>query len=457
MNKLAVVILAAGEGTRMKSALPKVLHPLAGTPLVQWVLAAVRQLRPQTIHLVVGHKSAQVRAALANDKLRFVEQKEQHGSGHALKQAEKQLKNFRGDILVLCADTPLISFAALDGLRRAHQVEKNAATVLAAEFANPFGYGRLVRTAAGNVEKIVEEKDATPAEKAIREINSGIYFFRSPLLWKALAKVRPNNAKKEYYLTDVIAILNAMGEKTGAASLACSDEIMGVNTRVELGTAEAIIRNRVNREHMLNGVTIVDPATTYIQPGAVIGQDTVILPHTMIDAQTKVGARCLLGPSTSIADSRIADDTEIRCSQVTGAIIGDGVHVGPFAHLRPGTVLKAGSKVGNFSEVKKSVIEEGSKINHLSYIGDSLVGKKVNIGAGTITCNYDGVKKHATVIGDRAFIGSNVNLVAPVTVGCDVLLAAGSTITDDVPANALAIARARQVNKPGRKPTGTAE
>jgi bifunctional UDP-N-acetylglucosamine pyrophosphorylase/glucosamine-1-phosphate N-acetyltransferase len=451
MKNLSVVILAAGEGTRMKSETPKVLHALAGKPLVRWVLAAVDGLKPDRIYMIVGHKSDQLRESLKDTKVVFVEQKQRLGSGHALNQAAKYLKNYKGDILVLCADTPLISSAALGSLLKVHRKEKNTATVLSAEVERPFGYGRIVRLPSGQVEGIVEEKDADPLQKAIKEINSGIYCFQSPALWKALSKVTPDNAKKEYYLTDVLAIFNRQSLKVNASSLVCPDEILGVNSRAELAIAERLVREKVLRNWMLNGVTIVDPGTTYISPDAVIGNDTIIYPGSWIEGKSVIGSRCIVGPYSFLKESAIGNGVEIRFSYITNARVEDNVKIGPFAHLRPGAVMKTGSRIGNFSEVKNSVIGEGSKVNHLSYIGDATLGRDVNVGAGTITCNYDGIRKNKTVIGDHTFIGSNVNLVAPVNVGSDVLLGAGSTITDDVPSDALAIARARQVIKPGRK------
>jgi bifunctional UDP-N-acetylglucosamine pyrophosphorylase / glucosamine-1-phosphate N-acetyltransferase len=446
-QKLSVVILAAGEGTRMRSSRAKVLHSLAGKPLVRWVLSSVKGLRPDNVTFIVGHKAEAVREELAGEKASFALQKQQLGSGHALRQAAPELAKFRGDILVLCADTPLISTAALRSLLAAHRREGNAATILSAEFADPFGYGRIVRDSEGAVLGIVEEKDAAPEQRMVREINSGIYCFRSPLIWSVLAKIKPENRKNEYYLTDAIALLRDRGEKVGAASLGDPDEILGVNTRVDLSRAEKIVRERTLKALMLEGVTVIDPGTTFVAPGTTIGRDTVLLPGTIIEGATKIGSECRIGPYSVIKDSVIGNGVELRQSVVTEARIHDAAKIGPFSHLRPGTVLKAGARVGNFSEVKKSVIGEGAKVNHLSYIGDTAMGRKVNVGAGTITCNYDGVQKSRTVIGDNAFIGSNVNLVAPVNVGKNALLGAGSTITDNVPAGNLAIARARQINK----------
>ncbi|MGA2090041.1 MAG: bifunctional UDP-N-acetylglucosamine diphosphorylase/glucosamine-1-phosphate N-acetyltransferase GlmU [Endomicrobiales bacterium] len=430
-NKLAVIILAAGEGTRMKSETAKVVHQVGGRSLVSWVVSAVKGLKPSDVFVIVGHKADQVRHVLSEEKVTFVVQKNQHGSGHAVLQCAPHLRTFCGDILVLCADTPLITTETLRSLLKYHRDSRYAATVLSANFDDPFGYGRIARRVDGSVEAIIEEKDATAEQRKIHEINSGIYCFSSPDVWSALKKITPNNVKKEYYLTDVIEIFNHGGRTVGACSIGVPLEILGVNTRVELALAERYIRSSIVRQHMLNGVTIIDPDHTYISPETRIGRDTVIYPGTVIEGTTVIGEQCVIEPY----------------SVVTQAHLEDGVHIGPFAHLRAGSIIKAGGKVGNFSEIKKSVIGPRSKVNHLSYIGDAVLGEDVNVGAGTITCNFDGQRKHQTIIGNRVFVGSNTNLVAPVTIGAEVVIAAGSTITEDVPAQSLAIARARQTNK----------
>ncbi|OGS18379.1 MAG: UDP-N-acetylglucosamine diphosphorylase/glucosamine-1-phosphate N-acetyltransferase [Elusimicrobia bacterium RIFOXYA2_FULL_50_26] len=450
-NKLAVVILAAGEGTRMKSAMPKVLHSLLGRPLLRWVLSSVDTLKPARVCVVIGHRAEEVRQALKDDAITFVEQKQQFGSGHALAQAAGALKNFQGDILVLCGDTPLISGATLKNLYAHHRKCKNSATILSAGMSNPFGYGRICRAGSGMVAGIVEEKDADDSQKKITEINSGIYCFSSPLIWSVLKKIRPDNKKKEYYLTDAIEILNAQGCRTDACCIPSVDETLGVNTRLDLAGAENVARQRALEKLMLSGVTVINPATVSVSFDAKIGRDTVIYPDTIIEGATVIGEGCAIGPGSFIRNSVIGDSVEVRSSYIYDSIVAAGAKIGPFSHLRPGTKLGEAVKVGNFSEVKKSVIGAGSKINHLSYVGDSKIGKGVNIGAGTITCNYDGFHKNETVIDDRVFVGSNVNLVAPVRVGRDAILGAGSTITDDVPPRMLAIARARQVNKTRKK------
>jgi len=447
MKNIAVVVLAAGEGTRMKSELPKVLHEVCGKPMISWVLESVQGLKPRDIFVVVGHKSQVVRENISGDGISFIEQKKQLGSGHALMQVEKRLSGWHGSILVLCADTPLIKADTLAALLKFHCGEDNAATVLSVTNENPFGYGRIVRSPLGQVEKIVEEKDASPDVRRIKEINSGIYCFESPAVWGTLKKIKPENIKREYYLTDALDILNSLGKKTGAFLIKDAGEVLGVNSRAELAVAEKVKRAEILERLMVSGVTIVDPRNTYISVDARIGRDSIIYPGTIVEGKSEIGSGCRIGPFTFVSDSELGNGVEARSAYIYGSKVGDGAKIGPFTHIRPGTVIKTNVRVGNFSEVKNSVLDEGSKVNHLSYIGDATLGKKVNVGAGTITCNYDGFKKHRTVIGDRSFIGSNVNLVAPVTVGRDVVIGAGSTITEDIPSKSLAIARARQVNK----------
>jgi bifunctional UDP-N-acetylglucosamine pyrophosphorylase/glucosamine-1-phosphate N-acetyltransferase len=345
----------------------------------------------------------------------------------------------------MCGDTPLVKNDTVKKLFSYHLKHKNNATVLSGIVENPSGYGRIVRDDKGNVSAIVEEKSATSEQKLIKEINSGIYCFSLDTLWKALSKVKPNNQKKEYYLTDVIYILNQDGYKTDAVSVCSEEEILGVNDRLQLATAGDILRGRKIEELMANGVTIIDPYTTYIDGDVIIGQDTIVKPNTFIEGNVSIGANCVIGPNSVVSESKIADNVVIRYSYVDGAKIENNVKIGPFAHIRPGTVLKEKVKVGNFSEIKKSVIDENSKVNHLSYIGDAVIGKNVNIGAGTITCNYDGKNKHQTILEDEVFVGSNVNLVAPVKIEKGVLIGAGSTITKNVESGKLAIARARQI------------
>ncbi|AVX19268.1 UDP-N-acetylglucosamine pyrophosphorylase [Carboxydocella sporoproducens DSM 16521] len=448
MEGLAAVILAAGKGTRMKSRLPKVLHPVGGQPMVSHVMAACRTAGAQPVVLVIGHGAEQVQATLGPEQV-YVEQKEQLGTGHAVMQAETVLRDFEGDILVVCGDTPLLRGETLAALAQYHRQQEAVATVLTMTMANPTGYGRIIRDEQGQVAAIVEEKDATPEQKAIREVNSGTYCFQAQALFAALQQITPNNAQGEYYLTDVLAIFRQQGQKVAAWQLSDDTEVMGINDRVALAEANRLFRERINRQQMLAGVTILDPATTYIEAEVKIGADTVIYPNTHLTGKTTIGAGCQIGPDTKIMDSQIGDGVEIQFSVVLQAEIGNDCTIGPFAYLRPGTHLAAGVKVGDFVEIKNAVIGQGSKVPHLSYIGDAEIGSGVNIGAGTITCNYDGYKKSKTIIGDGAFIGSNSNLVAPVTIGAGSLVAAGSTIVKDVPADALGVARAPQKNREG--------
>ena len=452
MNNIYGVILGAGEGTRMKSCLPKVLHRVAGKELISHVIECMNKaVKMQKLIVVVGSGSDLVIEHLKKYDADHVFQKERLGSAHALLQAKGKLKGINGHLIVMCGDTPLVKYETIKNLLKFHIKNKNSATVLSGMVNNPYGYGRVVRNQRGTVECIVEEKSATEKEKEIKEINSGIYCFDLKVLWKELNKVDNKNNKKEYYLTDVIEILNKDGYKTDAVALTNEEEILGVNDRKQLAVAEAVLRNRKNEELMAKGVTITDPETTYIDTDVVIEQDSVIKPNTIIEGNTKIGKNCIIGPDTTITDSIIKENVFITYSYIEESKIETGVKIGPFAHIRPQSVLKENVKVGNFSEVKKSTVGYGSKVNHLSYIGDATVGKNVNIGAGTITCNYDGKNKFQTVINDDVFVGSNVNLVAPVNIGRKVLIAAGSTITDDVSPNKLTIARARQIVKVRKK------
>ncbi len=452
-NKLYGVILAAGQGTRMKSALPKVLHKICGKELLSCVLECMNSAAKfEKLTVVVGNGADKVTEHINNYKnTDYVFQKERLGSAHALLQSESKLKNNDGNLIVMCGDTPLVKPETIKNLLKYHTKNKNDATVLSGCVENPFGYGRIVRTSDGTFTEIVEEKSASEEQKKINEINSGIYCFNLKTLWKALKKVDNNNSKKEYYLTDVISILNKDGYKTGAVDIADEEEILGVNDRSQLAEAEMILRFRKIDELFESGVTITDPSTTYIDADVVIGQDTIIKPNTHIEGRTKIGRNCIIGPDTTIINSKISDDVSIIYSCVENSEINKNVKIGPYSHIRPESILKENVKVGNFSEVKKSVVGIGSKVNHLSYIGDAQVGKNVNIGAGTITCNYDGKNKFKTIINDDVFVGSNVNLVAPVNIGKKVLIAAGSTITDDVQPNQLTIARARQITKIRKK------
>ncbi|HHX75587.1 MAG TPA: bifunctional UDP-N-acetylglucosamine diphosphorylase/glucosamine-1-phosphate N-acetyltransferase GlmU [Firmicutes bacterium] len=440
------VILAAGEGKRMQSRRPKVLHEICGYPMLAHVIHAARSVCSDVI-VVVGHQGEEIRAAFG-DSVVYAEQHEQLGTAHALLQAEPLLPD-AGTVLVLCGDTPLLSPGAIEELYAVHSREAAAATVLTATVPNPFGYGRIVRGAGGEIIKIVEEKDATAAEKLLREINTGTYAFDVKALREGLAGVGSDNAAGEYYLTDCIELIIKSGKKVATSLLPDYRLALGVNDRIQLAEAQALLQERINRDLMAAGVTMINPATIYVDAGVKVGRDTVILPNTALRGRTVVGEGCVIGPQTEITDSTIGSGSHIRHSVVTESILEENVTVGPFTHLRPGTVLKNGVKVGDFVEIKQSQVGEGSKIPHLSYIGDAEIGSGVNLGGGTIVVNYDGRKKYKTVVADGAFVGCNSNLVAPVTIGRGAFVAAGSTITNDVPAGALSLARARQVDKPG--------
>lgn len=448
MSNRFAVILAAGQGTRMKSKLYKVLHPVCGKPMVSHVVDEVRSLGLEETVVIVGHGAEKVREQLGHS-VTYALQAEQLGTGHAVLQAESFLSDKEGTTIVLCGDTPLITAETMKALLRHHEEEKAKVTVLTATANDPTGYGRVIRNDAGFVERIVEHKDATDVEKQVTEINTGTYCFDNAALFQALKNVNNNNAQGEYYLPDVIEILQKQGEKIAAFHTDNFAETLGVNDRVALAEAEQMMRERINEQWMRNGVTIIDPKQTYISKDAVIGQDTILYPGTVITGQTVIGEGCTIGPATEIANSTIANDTVIKQSVIEDSEIGSDVNIGPFAHVRPQSVIKNEAKIGNFVEIKKSIIGDGSKASHLSYIGDAEIGVGVNIGCGSITVNYDGKNKFLTKVGDGAFIGCNSNLVAPVTIGKHGYVAAGSTITDDVPDETLALARARQVNKEG--------
>lgn len=446
MSNRFAVILAAGQGTRMKSKLYKVLHPVCGKPMVEHVVDNISKLQVTETVTVVGFGADMVRQHLGG-KSSFVIQENQLGTAHAVMQAKDALGDKKGTTLVICGDTPLIKSETLSALIKQHEETGAKATILTAFTENPSGYGRIIRNPDGAVERIVEHKDANEQELRINEINTGTYCFDNEALFEALDCVNNDNAQGEYYLPDVIEILKAKHELITAFQTEDFEETLGVNDRVALSEAERIMRKRINEKHMRNGVTLIDPANTYIDQDVIIGQDTVIFPGTCIHGKTMIGEGCEIGPNTEIRNCEISHNTKIRQSAVYDSMIGANVNIGPFAHIRPETTIHDDVKIGNFVEIKKSIFGKGSKASHLSYIGDAEVGKDVNIGCGSITVNYDGTNKHLTKIEDRVFIGCNSNLVAPVTIKEGSYIAAGSTITDDVPQDALAIARSRQVNK----------
>ena len=443
-ESLTVVVLAAGEGKRFRSALPKPLHPVAGRPLLWHVLAAAAPLKADRTVVVVGNGADQVTAAVEGFDLgpvAFAVQAAQRGTGDALAAALPQLEG-DGDVLVLFGDTPLVSAELLEGLVDAHRSARADATLLTCTMTDPTGLGRVLRDPDGAVTRIVEERDATPTQRAIREVIAGMYVFRRPVL-NGLSELRPDNDQGEYYLPDLVPQVLAGGGRLVTAE-GPEEEVMGVNDRVELAAAEAVLRRRLLERLMLGGVTVTDPATTFVDADVEVGQDTVLAPLTFLERGTRVGARCRLGPNVRLVGCTVGDDATVTQAVALSSAIGPRVAVGPFASLRPGTELAEGAKAGTFVEIKNSVVGPGSKVPHLSYVGDADIGAGANVGAGTVFVNYDGARKHRTTVGDGAFIGSDTMLVAPVTVGNGAQTAAGSTITKDVPPDALAIERSDQ-------------
>lgn len=447
MNRFAV-ILAAGKGTRMKSKLYKVLHPVLGKPMVEHVVDQLDKIGVSRQIVIVGHGAEAVQDTLGS-RVEYAVQEEQLGTGHAVQMAETELAGKSGATLVVCGDTPLLTAETLEALLAHHEAQEAKVTVLTAIADDATGYGRVIRGEDGNVTKVVEHKDASEAELEIREINTGTYVFDNELLFEALRQVGNDNAQGEYYLPDVISIAKEAGEVVAAHTAPTFDETIGVNDRVALSQAETIMRKRTNERLMREGVTFMDPASTYISPDAMIGSDTIIYPGTVILGKTVIGSECIIGPNADIRDSVIEDGATVRQSVLSDSRVGNNAQVGPFAHLRQQAVLGANTRVGNFVEIKKSTFGDGAKASHLSYIGDASIGERVNLGCGSITVNYDGTNKFETVVEADAFVGCNVNLIAPVTVGKGAIVAAGSTITDNVPEEALAIARERQTNKEG--------
>jgi bifunctional UDP-N-acetylglucosamine pyrophosphorylase / glucosamine-1-phosphate N-acetyltransferase len=486
---LGAILMAAGQGTRMRSKLVKVLHPIAGRPMLGYGLELASRCAGEAVVAVIGHQAAKVKAAIEAQyasghaapsmpvrekgltahvkagrgstspeapRVLIAEQAEQLGTGHAVMQARTVFERTRGGpaetFLILNGDTPLLSETTVRDLIRLHQADGAAVTLLTARIDDAKGYGRIVRQhgAEGRVARIVEERDASEVERAIREINVGTYVVDGAFLFKALDELRPQNAQQEYYLTDIVELAVRQGRQVSALVAPNADEALGINTRQQLAAAERIVRGHINARWMAAGVTLRDPERTWIDADVEIGQDTVLYPNVTLEGRTQIGQDCVIHSHTRIVDSVLGDRVTVQDSCVIReARLESDNTVGPFAHLRPGAVLRRSAKVGNFVEIKKAELGEGTKANHLSYLGDARIGKDVNIGAGTITCNYDGFKKHETIIEDEVFVGSDTQFVAPVTVGRGAIIAAGSTITTDVPANALSIARSQQVNRDG--------
>lgn len=448
MNNLVAIILAAGKGTRMHSKYPKVLHKVGGKPMLQHVIDAADICGANKKVIIVGHEAEMVETMVGSQGT-IALQAEQLGTGHAVMQTADALNNFNGTALILCGDTPLLDGEELKKFCEAHKKSGAAATVLTAIMDDPFGYGRIIRDINGNVEGIVEQKDATEAQKSIKEINTGIYCIECPQLFEALSTLTNNNAQGEYYLTDVLQKLRAAGQKIGGISTADSDMVMGINSRRQLAVAESVMRQRILDKLMDAGVTIMDPASTFIEADVKVGRDTIIYPYTWLEGNTEIGEDCEIGPNARFTNVKIGNDNHLQFIYGHDCEIKNHVTAGPYVHLRPNTVISDSVKIGNYVEVKNSNVGIGTKLPHLTYIGDSDIGSGVNMGCGCITVNYDGKKKYRTVIGDNAFVGCNTNLVAPVSVESNSYIGAGSTITKTVPENALAIARAHQKNIEG--------
>ncbi|MBP1084174.1 bifunctional UDP-N-acetylglucosamine diphosphorylase/glucosamine-1-phosphate N-acetyltransferase GlmU [Bacillus capparidis] len=446
MDKRFAVVLAAGQGTRMKSKLYKVLHPVCGKPMVEHVADEALKLSLSKLVTIVGHGAEEVRKQLGS-KSEYALQNEQLGTAHAVKQAKEHLANEQGTTIVICGDTPLITAETMEALLLEHKKQDAKATVLTALAEDPAGYGRIIRGAKGEVSKIVEHKDATPEERLVQEINTGTYCFDNEALFQALEQVSNDNVQGEYYLPDVIEILKNAGSSVAAYQTENFKETLGVNDRVALSMAEEYMRQRINKRHMQNGVSLIDPNNTYISPEAVIGRDTVIYPGTILKGKVAIGEDCLVGPNSELENCKVGDRSVIKQSVVSSSEVGNDVSIGPFAHIRPDSTIGNDVKIGNFVEIKKTQFGDRSKASHLSYVGDAEVGTDVNLGCGSITVNYDGKNKFLTKIEDGVFIGCNSNLVAPVTIQKGAYVAAGSTITETVPEDSLSIARARQVNK----------
>ncbi|HXV79288.1 MAG TPA: bifunctional UDP-N-acetylglucosamine diphosphorylase/glucosamine-1-phosphate N-acetyltransferase GlmU [Candidatus Binatia bacterium] len=439
MNDVGVIILAAGLGRRMKSRLPKVMHPLSGKPLLCHVLSAAQELEPDKLGIIIGHGAEAVRQACRNDDISWVVQERQLGTGHAVRCAKSTFREFAGDILILSGDVPLISKRTLNAILHEHRQHRACLTLVTTSLKEPQGYGRVLRDADGEIAGVVEERDATDDQRQIEEINAGIYVASAQFLFSALEKVKNHNEQSEYYLPDIVVIALQQGEKVATVKVDDAREVMGINTREELAQMEKTLQERINRKWMDNGVTLKDPNTTYIDKDVVIGKDTVIGPNTHLLGNTVIGERCQIDGSAYLTDVHIGDEVQLKFSVVmTRSRVAAGAIIGPFAHLRPGSALGANVHIGNFVETKEATLGENTKANHLAYLGDVTVGRDANIGAGTIVCNYDGFKKYRSKIGDRVQVGSDSTLVAPIALGDDVYVATATTLRHDVPAGALA-------------------
>lgn len=448
MSDVVAIILAAGKGTRMKSKLPKALHKLCGKPMTRYLVDACKASGIEECIVVAGFGADQVKQGLGDD-IQYAIQEQQLGTGDACRRAMPLLGHFDGDVVVTIGDAPLITVDILGELLREHASSGNDATLLTTVLDDAAHYGRVVRADDRCVTAVVEAKDATPEQERICEINTAIYCFKLTFLRKYLEKIAPANAQSEYYLTDVIGMMSMDGCRIGAVITNDSDAVLGINNRLELAEQTTKIRRRIIERLMLDGVTVIDPASTYVDADVEIGADTVLYPQTYIEGKCRIGEGCVIGPSARLVNMEIGNDVTVLFSNLTDSVVGDGTRIGPFAHLRPGCKVGKRVKIGNFVEAKNTVIEDRVSMGHLSYIGDAFVGEHTNIGAGTITCNYDGYSKHRTTIGKEAFIGSHTTFVAPVEIGDGAFTGAGSVITADVPPDALALGRSEQVVKEG--------
>ncbi|MGH2426262.1 MAG: bifunctional UDP-N-acetylglucosamine diphosphorylase/glucosamine-1-phosphate N-acetyltransferase GlmU [bacterium] len=450
MERVHAVVLAAGKGKRMKSDLPKVLHRVSGQALVTYVLETLRAAGVEDPIIVVGHGAEGVRA-IGGPRARFVDQVEQRGTGHAVMQALPLLpqQTQQSDpVLVLYGDTPLLTPDTIRALLEQHRSSEAAVTMLTAELSDPTGYGRIIRDGDGRVQRIVEDADASSEEKQVREINAGTYVYNPAALREALKGLVPHNAQGEYYITDTVSWLLSRG-RTVSALLGTPEETMGINSRRELAQVEAVMRRRILEGLMDQGVTIIDPLTTYVHAGVVVGRDSVIHPQCHLEGTTRIGSGCVIGPQARLVDSTLLDQVTVVASTVEGSIVGEGTRVGPYSHLRPGTQVGRFVEIGNFAEMKNATVGDYTKVHHQSYLGDATIGERVNIGAGTVTCNYDGKGKYPTVIEDGAFIGSDTMLIAPVRIGKGAVTGAGSVVNKDVPPGALAVGVPARVIKDG--------
>ena len=447
---IAAVILAAGMGKRMKSKLAKVLHPLAGRPMISYSVEMAGQLLPDKILVVVGHQADAVRQALAGSPVQIINQGKPLGTGHAVLQTHAALADFNGAVLILNGDVPLITIETLRSIIQTHYERKADLTLLTATLDHPEGYGRVIRNPSGSVTGIVEEGDASPAQQANCEINTGFYIVNRAFLFEALEALKTDNKQKEYYLTDIVGHAVEQGRRLEAVEARSPNEVMGINSRSDLSRTEKALYRRIAERHLSSGVAIADPDTVWIDDDVTIGRDTTIYPNVRLEKGSRLGEDCVIYSNTKITASTIGNGVTVKeASILNESKLEENTVVGPFVHLRPGTVLRKGARLGNFVETKKAEIGEGSKANHLTYLGDTVIGKEVNIGAGTITCNYDGIEKHQTVIEDHVFIGSDTQLIAPVRIGRGATIGAGSTITRDVSPDSLVISRAKETHKEG--------